>query len=106
MSEIIKSSPHSPEKVSVIVERSLTDKDIKDVINSSFSKFNFHFQQLNEKYKIKMEDLSINSIDKIFLNIINSLDKRIEELDLYVNQYFKEENNNFSSPQKNKELFK
>ena len=62
MSEIMKSPLHSPEKVSVVVDRAFADKDIKNIINNSFSKFNFHFQQLNDKYKIKMEDLSINSM--------------------------------------------
>ena len=58
MSENIKSPLKSPSPEKNNNERNLTEKDIKEIINSSFSKFNFHFQQLNDKYKIKMEDLS------------------------------------------------
>ena len=87
----------SPEKNSA-GERNLPENDIKDIINKSFSKFNFHLQRLNDKYKIKMEDLSKNKIIKALKFIV--LDKRIEELDFYVNQYFEEENNQFASPKK------
>lgn len=59
MSEIINSplkTPKSPLKSTQ--ERTFSEIEIKDIINQSFSKFNFHFQQLNDKYRIKMEDLS------------------------------------------------
>lgn len=59
MSEIINSplkTPKSPSKITQ--ERTFSEIEIKDIINQSFSKFNFHFQQLNDKYRIKMEDLS------------------------------------------------
>ena len=101
MSDYVKSplkSPGSPERRKEIV---LSEKEVKDIINSSFSKFNFHFQQLNDKYRIKMEDLSFLIIflkDKFFGGFF--VDKRIEELDVYVNQYFDEENS-LSSPKKN-----
>lgn len=59
MSEYVNSpvkSSKSPKRGSQLID--LSDKDVKDIIDSSFSKFNFHFQQLNDKYRIKMEDLS------------------------------------------------
>ena len=89
-------SPKSPEKKPPV----LSERELKDIINKSFSKFNFHFQQLNDKYKIKMEDLSKIGEKKILKFGYMVLDKRIEELDFYVNQYFDEENSQYASPKR------
>lgn len=59
MSEYTKSpikSLNSPQKSQN--EKIFSEKEIKEIINNSFSKFNFRFQHLNDKYRIKMEDLS------------------------------------------------
>lgn len=34
------------------------EREIKEVINQCFSKFEFQLEGLNDKYQIKMEDLS------------------------------------------------
>lgn len=59
-------SPKSPEKKPPV----LSERELKEIINKSFSKFNFHFQQLNDKYKIKMEDLSKFNKKKLIQNIL------------------------------------